>query len=242
LVIEITSRSTESLNQIAHIKIMSSDQTGSSFDAPPHADAASEAKSVQNAWGRDRALGAPHTRLPVTLSKPFSPTSDLIPQPVAAQTGTTEPDDEFGDFVTASTDPLKRPIYEATDERDETQGLLNHYSAPVWESDTYIGMGIVEPVIAGIGTSKQTVLRARKLAGWKLNGSRAGMILEEHKRKRLQMMENTAVSGKTDSNKYIETPRTVPSALARNGVMRPVSFTEPAIDELMETERKVWGP
>lgn len=223
-------------------------------------DAASEAESVQNAWEDNCALAGPRISPSSVSETVLPPTNESPPQPGTPHSKLTKLNDEdFGDFVTASTDPLKRPIYHATENEDETQGLLNSYSAPVWEADTYIGMGLVEPVIAGIGMFKRTVLPARNLATWKLNKSRAQMIIEEHKKRRLQKPVVSATptpapsptkKGATgvatssfgaDYNQYLDTYSSSISASDMNGVMRPVSFTEP-IDALMETERKAWGP
>jgi len=85
------------------------------------------------------------------------------------------------------------------------------------------------------------------------------MIIEEHKKRRLQKPVISATptpapsptkKGATgvatssfgaDYNQYLDTHSRDISASELNGVMRPVSLTAP-IDELMETERKAWGP
>jgi len=239
---------------------MPSNQVDPFMGGPRNLDAASEAESVQNAWEDNRAFSVPRIS-PYSVSETVLPPTNGSPlQPGTSQSKPTNLNDEdFGDFVTASTDPLKRPIYDTTDNESETQGLLNSFSAPVWEADTYIGMGLVEPVIAGIGMFKRTVLPARNLATWKLNKSRAQMIMEEHKKRRLQKRVVSATptpapsptkkgaTGVTtssfgaDYNQYLDTHSRDISASDLNGVMRPVSLTAP-IDELMETERKAWGP
>ena len=239
---------------------MPSDQFTSSISLPPPLDAASEAESVQSAWEANCTLAGPRISLSSVSEAVLLPTNESPPQPDTLQSKPTDlNDDGFGDFVTASTDPLKRPIYDTTENEGETQGLLNSFSAPVWETDTYIGMGLVEPVIAGIGMFKRTVLPARNLATWKLNKSRMEMLVEEHKKRRLQkpMISTTPTPAPsptkkdatrpatssigTELDQYLDTYRTVISASDLNGVMRPVNFTEP-IDALMETERKAWGP
>ena len=239
---------------------MSSNQVDSFMGVARNLDAATEAESVQNAWEDNRALSVPRLSPSSVSETVLPPTNESPPRPGTPQSKPTKLNDEdFGDFVTASTDPLKRPIYHATENEDETQGLLNSYSAPVWEADTYVGMGLVEPVIAGIGMFKRTVLPARNLATWKLNKSRAQMIIEEHKKRRLQKPVISATptpapsptkKGATgvatssfgaDYNQYLDTYSSSISASDLNGVMRPVSLTAP-IDELMETERKAWGP
>ncbi|KAI4621343.1 uncharacterized protein J4E87_006556 [Alternaria ethzedia] len=239
---------------------MSSNHVNSFMGVARNLDAATEAESVQNAWEDNRALAVPRLSPSSVSETALPPTNESSFQPGTSQCKPNNlKDEDFGDFVTASTDPLKRPIYDTTENEDETQGLLNSFPAPVREADTYVGMGLVEPVIAGIGMFKRTVLPARNLATWKLNKSRAQMIIEEHKKRRLQKPVISATptpapsptkkgaTGVTtssfgaDYNQYLDTHSRDISASDLNGVMRPVSLTAP-IDELMETERKAWGP
>jgi hypothetical protein len=228
----------------------------------PHLDALSEAASVQNAWGNDCALAASQTHTSVVPETHISSTNDCSTPPDTLQTETLDPnDDEFGEFETASTDPFKRPIYDATEDENDTLELLNPKSVPEWQANTFVGMGIVEPVRAGISMSTRTVLRVRKLAPWKLNSSREKTTIEvEQKRKRLQTnraptatfpasspekehVARAAVSLiEADSNEYMEVPKTKTSVSDMNRVMRPVRFTGLAIDELIETERTAWAP
>jgi hypothetical protein len=227
-----------------------------------HRDALSEAASVQNAWGNDCALAATQIGLSVVPGTPISSANDCSTPPDTLQTEPLDPnDDEFGEFVIASTDPFKRPIYNATEDENETLELLNPKSAPDGQTNTFIGMGIVEPVRAGISMSTRTVLRARKLAPWKLNSNREKTTVEvEQKRKRLQsnraptatlptsspekehIARAAATLTKADLNEYMPIPRTTTLVSDMTGVMRPVSFTRLAIDELIETERTAWAP
>ncbi|KAG9195708.1 hypothetical protein G6011_00829 [Alternaria panax] len=246
-----------------HMNTVSPTQLGSSMNALPLVNMVSEAEIVQNDWGNDRA---PSDSL--ALEAPARQTNDTTTTtPDVTQTKATEPDDEeYGEFVEASTEALEQPIYDTTEEDDEMLGLLDSRSAPVWEAESYIGIGIVEPVYAGVNMAARSV---RNMARWKRNDTRANMIVAEWKRKRTQRVGRAAVSiaaaaaaaaaaapspAKDDaaapatsparavSNQYLEAPRAATSNSNMNGVMRPVHFAGSAIDELVETERSAWGP
>ncbi|KAL1795508.1 hypothetical protein ACET3X_005732 [Alternaria dauci] len=224
-------------------------------------DAASEAKAVQNAWGDDLPPSASQSDPSVEPETSVNPVDEPSTTPDANQTEAAKPDDEeYGEFVEASTDPLKRPLYDTTEQDDENRGLLDSKSRPVWEAECYIGMGLVEPVTAGVGIATR---RVNHMARWKRNDTRANMIVAEWKRKQAQMAESRAIpvaaaadpsSAKDGSvplaatalsamhNEYLEKPRVMTSTSAMNGVMRPVRFAGSAIDEMVETERMAWGP
>jgi hypothetical protein len=228
-----------------HLDTASSTQSDSLVDVLPHVDAASEAESVQNVWSNDCESSASQTSPSFAQEASLHPAVDSSTTTGANQTTELE-DEEYGEFVEASTDPLKRPIYDTTEQEDETLELLNSKSAPKWETDTYVGMGIVEPVRAGID---MTTRKVKKMAHWKRNDSRASAIMAEHRRKRSQHAGGVGVfyasataPVKAESNQYLLVSMVATSDSNMNGVMRPVRFTESAIDEMVETERTVWGP
>ena len=145
-------------------------------------DAVSEAESVQNAWGNDHASSASQSNPSIELEASVNPLDEPSTTLDANQTETAKPDDEeYGEFVEASTDPLKRPTYDTTEQDDETLGLLDNRSRPVWEVECYVGMGMVEPVTASIGMATRKV---KQMARWKRNDTRVNMIVAEWKSKR----------------------------------------------------------
>ena len=226
-------------------------------------DAVSEAESVQNAWGNDHASSASQSNPSIELEASVNPLDEPSTTSDANQTETAKPDDEeYGEFVEASTDPLKRPIYDTTEQDDETLGLLGNRYRPVWEVECYVGMGMVEPVTASIGMATR---RVKQMARWKRNDTRANMIVAEWKRKRVQMIGRGTISTaaaaaaapssagddsaqlatipvRAVSNQYLQTPKATTSTSDLNGMIRPVRFAGSAIDEMVETERTAWGP
>jgi hypothetical protein len=223
------------------------------MDVPPHVDATSEAESVQNAWGNDCTYNP--SAVPETAEHP---TDYLSTIPDTHQVVPTDADDEeFGEFVEASTDPLKRPIYDTTERADETLELLNNKSAPDWEeSGIFVGTGLVEPVRVGYNMTAASV---KKMARWKRNDTRANMIVAEwkKKKKREKEVEAARVSGnlaadtpsakdddylQAESNQYLQVHRPMTRVPDTNGVMRPVRFAGSELDEMVEDERTAWGP
>ncbi|CAI9631364.1 unnamed protein product [Alternaria burnsii] len=229
-------------------------------------DAASEAESVQQAWGNDHASSTSQSNPSIELEASVNPLDEPSTTLDANQTETAKPDDEeYGEFVQASTDPLKRPIYDTTEQDDETLGLLDNWSRPMWEVECYVGIGMVEPVTASIGMATR---RVKQMARWKRNDNRANIIVAEWKRKRTQTIGRGTISTvaaaaaaaaapssagedsaqlatipvRAVSNQYLQTPRATPSISDLNGVIRPVRFAGSAIDEMVETERTAWGP
>jgi hypothetical protein len=155
-----------------------------------------------------------------------SPTTP--PAPEAAP----EDEEEFGDFVSASTDPFKQPIFNATEDIDETLTLLTSRSVPECRTGIFAGNGLVEPVRARFDNSTRSLRQVGKSALHNFQ------MVRWEKRVKIPAKEKVPVGG----------------GARMNGVVRPVSFAKPrfdqrekvrieAIDSMMEEEKRVWvGP
>jgi hypothetical protein len=222
----------------------------------PAIDVLDDAQAVQNAWNDEESATASSA---VTSASSSSATSDV------QNTEPTEPtdsDEEFGDFVSAPTDPFKQPIYTSAlpfylPDEDETLELLHTNSAPEWQTGIFVGHGLIEPVRASLDTSSRSLRRAGKLALRKLQIMREKKLLEMQERAP-HLFRTTqedqpsqelpkAIPRNNTVNEYLsgKAPLIVKHPL--DGVVRPVGFAKPSstdlaeIDEMMEDERSVWG-
>jgi len=233
-------------------------------DVVPHhpnanADALVDAECAQSVWGSGESSG------PAMESSP-SPTgsiSSLPGSPTAEQGDHAEPDEEeFGDFVEASTDPYKQPVYNASEDVDETLELLNTRSAPEWQTGFFVGVGLVEPVRARLDTSTRNLRKAGKLALRRLNMEREQNLPDTKGTENTEdtdkspsatqngVFEPNQVFAGLDMYEYVESARPATPNRPLNGVMRPVSFSRPeseelqrigAMDDIMAEERRIWG-
>jgi hypothetical protein len=153
----------------------------------------------------------------------------------------TDSDEEFGDFVSAPSDPFKQPIYTSAlpihlPDEDETLELLNTNSAPEWQTGIFVGTGLVEPVRASLDTSTRGLRRAGKLALRKLQIMREKKMLDARERaphlfratqedQQLQEMPKATPRDNT-VNEYLPGKALVIAKYLLDGGVRPVSFAK----------------
>jgi hypothetical protein len=214
-------------------------------------DALDEAQAVQNAWNDEESATASSA-----VTSASSSSSDV------QDTEPTDSDEEFGDFVSAPTDPFKQPIYTSAlpihlPDENETLELLTTTSAPEWQTGVFVGHGLVEPVRASLDTSTRSLRSAGKLALRKLQIMREKKLLEMQERaphlfrttqqdEQVREMSKVIVRDGT-VNEYLPARAPVVVKHPLDGVVRPVGFAKPPstglaeIDKMMEDERSVWG-
>ncbi|KAF1834643.1 hypothetical protein BDW02DRAFT_598040 [Decorospora gaudefroyi] len=184
---------------------MQSTPTGSGTDDLAHvstslslqSDALNDAECAQNAWSYEErtpavsAIASEVARNAATTSS----SANLRSVPSTQQASETKLDnpaedenEEFGDFVSAPTDPFKQPVYSCPpdSDEDETCSLLNPHSSPSLHTPAaspdstlslltttspheivhgiFAGYGLVAPVHASLDTSTRALRRAGKLA------------------------------------------------------------------------------
>ncbi|KNG50353.1 hypothetical protein TW65_92828 [Stemphylium lycopersici] len=207
----------------------------------PNADALVDAECAQSVWGSGEGSGP-------AVESSLSPTnsiSSLPGPPTAEQRYHTEPDEEeFGDFVGGSTDLFKRPIYNASEDVDETLELLNTRFTPEWQTGFFVGVGLVEPVRARLDTSTRNLRKAGKLVLRRLNMEREKDIPDTKDTESNEDTDNSLSPAKhgvfepnqvfagLDMYEYVESARPATPDRPLNGVMRPVSFSRPESEEL----------
>jgi hypothetical protein len=207
-----------------------------------------DAQAVQNAWNDEESATASSA---VTSASSSSSTS------VVQNTEPTEPtdsDEEFGDFVSAPTDPFQQSIYTSAlpfylPDEDETLELLNTHSAPEWQTSIFVGTGLIEPVRASLDTSTRSLRRAGKLALRKLQNMREKKLLEMQERaphlfratqEDQQLPEVLkAVSRDNTVNEYLPGKAPVIVKHPLDGVVRPVSYAKSPSTDLAEID--IWG-
>jgi hypothetical protein len=139
-------------------------------------DVLDDAQAIQNAWNDKESAPASSsiisedpTAAAHEFSSPSSRSSDVqdteLTEPSPPPPSPDSDEEEFGDFVSASTDPFKQPVYSFyPPDENETLELLN----PTSDSGLFESSGLIEPVRASLDTSTRSLRRAGKLALRKL--------------------------------------------------------------------------
>ncbi|CBX96950.1 predicted protein [Plenodomus lingam JN3] len=176
-------------------------------------------------------------------------------------------DEEFGEFVSASTDPFKQPVFSTVDNDDEAQSLLTIDSDSGVEFGEIAGTGIVPPVLARLENSTRRIRQAGKNVQYKwriLQGIQLSKI--EFKAQPAVVCESPApttaleelaefarvAATTTEVIKQQKANHSAVEAVSLDWVVRPVCFGMPLFTEIpkelirdledyMEAERAAWS-
>jgi hypothetical protein len=200
------------------------------------ADSVSSARSPEHLPESSTASTEEAQKTDPSMSHSSEPTSNDI-----------NDDGEFGEFQSASTNPLKQPIY-SFEQDDDTSTLLS--KPDLEQTGIFTGLGLVQPMHAHLDASTQGLRRAGKLVLRQLQLKRES--------ERLNLNNATVMAGprhaelrelaRVLANEGNRAHRGM-SPGAIDGVVRPVIFghvevqreVAERLDGMVEAEKKAWN-